>query len=437
MEGIKGKFIVCSSEKVLKDYTIIYEKDKIIDLLPSEEAKNKYKNINIVDRSNHIITPGFINGHMHQYGVLSRGIPVEVSFKDFEEFLKLYWWPFVEDRIDGDLVKITTKASAIEMIESGIVAYIDTLEAPFVEENTLIEQGKIINEIGLKAILSLESSERVSKENGLWCLDENQRLIEWSKKTSGNVKGAICTHTTFTCSKEFIKTASELAKKNNALLQFHLSESKYEVEQNKERPLFTYLEQGALNENVLASQCVKVNMDEIDILKNKNIKVVHMPLSNCEVGGGFAPVVDMINRGIPVALGTDGYVNDFFEVMRGCFLIHKASLEDASVLPAHLVFKMATEHGALVMGLENSGKISIGKKVDLISIEDKFKTPITLKNIYDQIVVHGRKEFINDVLIDGNYIYENRNFKTLNPREVLLEMKNKCGKFWGEGETYV
>lgn len=434
MQGISAKFILCSSNKVLKNHTLVFKKDEIIDILPTEEAKLKYENINIINRSNHIISPGFINAHMHQYGVLSRGIPVDIEFKNFEEFLKLYWWPYVEDRIDQELVKITTKTSAIEMIESGIIGFIDTLEAPFVEENTLIEQGKIVNEIGLKAILSLESSERVSAENGLNCLNENEKLIKWAKKVKGNVNGAICTHTTFTCSENFIKKASELAKNNNSLYQFHLSESKYEVDQNKERPLFTYLKQDALNENVLASQCVKVNSEEIAILKNKNIKVVHMPLSNCEVGGGFSPVVEMLNVGIPVALGTDGYINDFFEVMRGCFLMHKAHLEDASVLPAHLVFKMATQYGALVMGLENSGEIKIGGKVDLISIEDKFKTPITVTNIYDQIVVHGRKEFINDVFIDGQWIYEDRNIKTINKEKTLLDMKNKCEKFWEKGE---
>ncbi len=80
-----------------------------------------------------------------------------------------------------------------------------------------------------------------------------------------------------------------------------------------------------------------------------------------------------------------------FEVMRGAFLMHKSVEEDASVMPANLVFRMATEHGAYVLGLQNSGKIAVGNKADIIVMEDEFKTPVTLDNIFDQIVVQGKK----------------------------------------------
>lgn len=431
---IKGKYLVASAEDIYIDYSLVVEGENIVELLPNSEAENKYPNTEVIDKSDSIIMPGFINGHMHQYGVLSRGIPANVEFKDFEGFLWDYWWPFIENRIGLKEVKATTKASAIELIESGVIGFCDTLEAPNTEEGTLIEQGKILEKIGMKAVLSLESCERISYDNGVKCLEENESLINWSRKNSKNIGGIMCTHTTFTCSDKFLKLAQEKANSLDAPWQFHLSESIYEVnhclKDYGKRPVNYLNDLGLLNENVLASQCVKVDKDEIKILKEKGVKVVHMPLSNCEVGGGFAPIPDLLEAGVEVALGTDGYINDFFTVMKAAFLLHKASKEDASVMPANKVFQMATEYGAKVLGWNNTGKLVKGNKADFIIMEDKFKTPVTIDNIFDQIVVQGQKEFIHSVYIDGNPILKDRRLQGINKEEVSQDMRKVAEEFW-------
>lgn len=431
---IKSKYLISSVELVYKDHALVVEGEKIVDILPNGEVGERYPGAEIIDKSNSILMPGFINGHMHQYGVLSRGIPANVEFKDFEGFLWDYWWPFIENRIALKEVKATTRASAMELIESGVIGFCDTLEAPNTEEGTLIEQAKILEEIGMKAILSLESCERISRENGVKCLEENASLIEWSRKNSQLVEGIMCTHTTFTCSEEFLKLAYEKAKELKAPWQFHLSESIYEVnyclDKFNKRPVEYLDDLGLLDERVLASQCVKVDGKEIKILKDRGVRVVHMPLSNCEVGGGFAPIPDLLEAGVEVALGTDGYINDFFTVMKSAFLLHKAVKEDASVMPAKKVFKMATEYGAKVLGWEDTGRLVTGNKADFIIMEDNFKTPVTIDNIFDQIVVQGEKEYIDSVYINGKAVLKDKKLKTLDKEEVVKEMEKVAEEFW-------
>jgi 5-methylthioadenosine/S-adenosylhomocysteine deaminase len=431
---IKGKYLISSSEDIYIDHSLIVEGENVIDILSNSEAEKKYPNVKVVDKSDSIIMPGFINAHMHQYGILSRGIPANVEFKDFEGFLWDYWWPFIENRIGLKEVKVTTKASAMELIESGVIGFCDTLEAPKTEEGTLIEQGKILEEIGMKAVLSLESCERISYDNGIKCLEENESLINWSRKNSKNISGIMCTHTTFTCSDKFLKLAQERAREIDAPWQFHLSESIYEVnhclKDYGRRPVNYLDDLGLLDNNVLASQCVKVNENEINILKEKGVKVVHMPLSNCEVGGGFAPIPELLKAGVEVALGTDGYINDFFTVMKAAFLLHKASKEDASVMPASTVFRMATEYGAKALGWNDTGRLMVDNRADFIIMEDGFKTPVTLDNIFDQIVVHGQKEFIHSVYINGKSVLEDGKLKVINKEEVSREMRAVAEEFW-------
>ncbi|OZV11096.1 amidohydrolase [Tissierella sp. P1] len=431
---IKGKYLISSSEDIYIDHSLVVEGENVIDILSNSEAEKKYPNVKVVDKSDSIIMPGFINAHMHQYGILSRGIPANVEFKDFEGFLWDYWWPFIENRIGLKEVKATTKASVMELIESGVIGFCDTLEAPKTEEGTLIEQGKILEEIGMKAVLSLESCERISYDNGIKCLEENESLIHWSRENSKNISGIMCTHTTFTCSDKFLKLAQDKAKEINVPWQFHLSESIYEVnhclKDYGRRPVNYLDDLGLLDNNVLASQCVKVNENEINILKEKGVKVVHMPLSNCEVGGGFAPIPELLKAGVEVALGTDGYINDFFTVIKAAFLLHKASKEDASVMPASTVFRMATEYGAKALGWNDTGRLMVGNRADFIIMEDEFKTPVTLDNIFDQIVVHGQKEFIHSVYINGKSVLEDGKLKVINKEEVSREMRAVAEEFW-------
>lgn len=431
---VKSKYLISSAEDIYIDYSLVVEGENIVDIFPNDKVEEKYPNAKVIDKRDSILMPGFINAHMHQYGVLSRGIPANIEFKDFEGFLWDYWWPFIENRIGLKEVKATTKASAIELIESGVIGFCDTLEAPNTEEGTLIEQGKILEEIGMKAVLSLESCERISYENGVKCLDENSRLIEWSRKNSKLISGIMCTHTTFTCSGKFLKLAKDKAKELNTPWQFHLSESIYEVDHclkdYGKLPVKYYDDLGLLDENVLASQCVKINEEEIKIIKERNVKAVHMPLSNCEVGGGFAPIPKLLEEGVVVALGTDGYINDFFTVMKTAFLLHKASMEDASVMPASIVFKMATEYGAKVLGWKDTGKLIQKNKADFIVLEDNFKTPVTLDNIFDQIVVQGEKEYIDSVYINGKPVLENKELKIIDKKEVSKEMRAVAEEFW-------
>lgn len=434
MYSVKSKYLVASSDQVLTDHALIVSEGKIVDILPQSEADEKYPGIDVLDRPGSIVMPGFINAHMHQYGVLSRGIPVNASFEDFEGFLNDYWWPHIENRIDLDVVKTTAVTSAIELLESGVTGFCDTLEAPNVERGALIEQAKIIDGIGMKAVLSLESCERISRENGMKCLEENAELIKWSRENCKNVQGIMCTHTSFTCSDEFLNMAKEKARKLNAPWQLHISESIYEVnhcvKDNGVRPVEHYDGMGLLGSDVLASQCVKVDEKEMEILAKRGVNVVHMPLSNCEVGGGFSPVPEMLEKGIDVALGTDGYVNNFFEVMRGAFLMHKSRLENAGVMPARAVFKMATSNGAKALGWDDAGELKIGNSADFTVLEDRFKTPVTFDNIFDQIVVHADKDFVSDVHICGKAVMEYGRILTADKKQAENDMRESARIFW-------
>ena len=128
-----------------------------------------------------------------------------------------------------------------------------------------------------------------------------------------------------------------------------------------------------------------------------------MPLSNCEVGGGVAPVPDLLAAGVPVGLGSDGYITDMFEVMRGAFLIHKANRQDPRMMPANIVWRLATEGGAQVLGLDRVGRLAPGWQADLQLIDSALPTPVGLWNLYDQLLLYRNRRDVRDVMVAGQW----------------------------------
>jgi 5-methylthioadenosine/S-adenosylhomocysteine deaminase len=140
---------------------------------------------------------------------------------------------------------------------------------------------------------------------------------------------------------------------------------------------------------------------EIAIMAARGVKMTHMPLSNCEVGAGIAPVPELVAAGVTVGLGSDGYVNDFYEVVRAAFLIHKAHKQDPRVMPAALVWYLATEGGARALGLEKVGRIAEGWQADLQLVDTRMPTPTEVHNLYDQLVLWRSHKHVRLVMVAG------------------------------------
>lgn len=285
----------------------------------------------------------------------------------------------------------------------------------------------------MRGILSFEATERISAENGQLGLQENVACIE-ACSSSDRVKGLMCFHTTFTCSAAFIRQAFDLADRYGVLTHCHLSEGRFEPEYCLEhfavRPVFYYDRLGVLSERMLASQCVQLDPKEIEQLAKAGVKVTHMPLSNCEVGGGIAPIPDLLEAGVEVGLGSDGYITDFFEVMRGAFLIHKAAKQNPQVMPAWQVWYLATEGGARALNLEAVGKLSPGYQADLQLFHPNLPTPLEKHNLYEQTLLYVNSSNVRSVMVEGEWLMKDGIYLKGHPDSLLREAHRAAQQLW-------
>ena len=410
---------------------------KIQSVAPNEELEIKFSKDEIFLAKDKVLMPGFVNGHMHMYGVLAHGIPMESAPADFWSFLEKFWWPLIEDKIDHEMISSATEWLCSEMLLSGTTTFCDVLEAPLSLPDSLLLEKEIIEKRGLRALLSFEANERSGPQVAQKGIEENIRLIE--KNVEGAlVSGFMSVHTTFTCSDDFLKQAFELAEANNVMFHAHCNEGAYEgdwCEKTFGHRTFEHYEKLGINgPRFLASQCVHLSEREIELISSSGTRCVHMPLSNCEVGGGIAPIPELLEKDVCISLGSDGYINDMFEVMRGAFLIHKARLQDPGTMLADQVFEMATLQGAKALGLDNVGALEPGFVADLQLIDANFPTPLSEENLIEQVILHRSGNHVDSVMIDGVWKLKNGEILGVDLEKQRESIHRQAKRLWGENE---
>jgi cytosine/adenosine deaminase-related metal-dependent hydrolase len=408
--------------------------EHVVDAAPNAELQRRFPGADLFDARDCAITPAFVNAHHHMYGVLAHGIPLDEAPAGFWPFLEGFWWPRVEDRLTHELIAAAADWACLEMIRTGVTAFYDCLEAPYALPGALDVEAEVVRQRGLRGVLSFEATERLGAENGLLGIEENARFIAACQAQPSLVSGMMCFHTTFTCSASFIRQAFERAAGLGARVHMHLSEGSYEpgecLARWGVRPAAYYERLGVLGPHVLASQCVHVDPAEIEILARHGVHVAHQPLSNCEVGGGFAPVPELLAAGVNVALGSDGYINDFFQGMRAAALMPKARLRDPRTMPAHTVWTMATRNGARALGLGGLGVIAPGAAADLLLIHLGLPTAVTAHNLADQLLLWRSPADLRGVMCAGRWLMRDGQVPGVDEAAIRKRVADAALQLW-------
>jgi 5-methylthioadenosine/S-adenosylhomocysteine deaminase len=415
---------------------------RVVATGPHRHLRSRFPAAEVIDAADCVITPAFVNAHHHMYGVLAHGIPLKTAPAGFWPFLDAFWWPRVEDRLTHDLIAAATDWACLEMVRSGVTTFYDCLEAPYALPGALEAQAEVVRRWGLRGVLSFEATERVSPANGELGLNENLAFIDRCRQSAGLVSGMMCFHTTFTCSTEFIRSAFDRAAEREVRIHMHVAEGSYEPEYCLSRfglrTVRHYDRLGLLGPHVLASQCVQVDGEEIAVLARRGVHVSHQPLSNCEVGGGFSPVPEMLAAGVNVALGTDGYVNNFFEVMRSAALLPKARLKDPGVMSPGTVWTMATQNGAQALGFEKLGRLTPGGPADLLLIAADLPTPLTPhpslgpdhSNLAEQLLLWRHPSDLKGVMCAGRWLLYNAEVIGVDEKALRARVVEAAAQMW-------
>lgn len=387
----------------------------------------------IIDGKDRLAIPGLVNCHTHSYMSFMRNVADDLSFMD---------WLFGSiDPIEQQMTDEDTYWGAclaiIEMMKSGTTCFNDM-------QMNIHQTTRAVKESGMRAVISRGLVGSGNDEAGQMRLrqayEERDAAADCERLTF-----MLGPHAPYTCDDGFMRIVSEEAKKNHMRIHVHLSESESEIQQIKEKYGCTPIEMadknGLFDVPAIAAHCVQITESDMEILKAKNVSVVTNPASNMKLGNGFAPVPEMLEKGINVCLGTDGAASNnslnLFHEMSLLALIHKGVKRTPQCISAKENIRIATINGAKALGLEKEiGSLEVGKKADIAILNLNTPSLTPRNNLIAGLSYSANGSEVETVIIDGKMTMENRKILTMNEELVYKKVNEIIARMGLDKKKY-
>ncbi|MCL2097960.1 MAG: amidohydrolase [Bacteroidales bacterium] len=359
----------------------------------------------VIDGKGKAVIPGLINCHTHAAMTLSRGYGDDIPL---ERWLYERIWPY-EANLTPEDVYWGAKLACLEMIKSGTTCFCDM----YTHFNST---AQAVEEMGLRAVLAATLFDYFDEKQAAAGKQQMQNYFAKKDKYSNRITFALGPHAIYTVSADSLRWCNDFAQDNDLLLHLHLAETQTEynnsVQQFGLSPIRYLHSIGLLSPRLIIAHCVWLDEEEIDMLADHNVKVVHNPNSNLKIASGFQfKYKEMKAAGITVGLGTDGCASsnnlDMIETMKTAALMQKAWRFDATAMPADEAFDCTTINGAKILGL-NIGKIAVGYLADLCLVDLNSPAFTPNFNFISNLIYAANGSCIDTVICDGKVLMENK-----------------------------
>lgn len=362
-----------------------------------------------INLNGNLLMPSFKNAHTHSAMTFARSLADDLPLQPW-----LYDMIFpMEAKLTGEDIYHLSKLAFLEYLTSGVSACFDMYYFPE-------DMARASVDFGFRTVMTC----------GLNNFKESiEKLEEYYNKFNNYnelISYQLGFHAEYTTSRELLEGISALAQKYKAPVFTHSSETESEVAECIERygktPTALFEELGLFNYGGGAYHSVWVNDNDLEIYKKYGVYAVINAGSNSKLASGIAPVSKMIEKGIPLAIGTDGpSSNNAMDMFREMYLIaatQKLKDKNAASTDANKILEMATVGSAKCMGIDNCDIIDKGKTADLIVLDLNRPNMQPINNITKNIVYSGSKENVKLTMINGKILYENGEFVGIDTDEI-------------------
>jgi len=374
-----------------------------------------------VDLSGKVLLPGFKNAHTHSPMTFLRSFAEDVPLN---EWLNLKVFP-AEAKLNDEMIYWYNKLAIIEYVSNGITADFDMYISPKPVIDSSIECG--FRNVQCGSLNNFTLSEELLEEFYLKYNDYHP-LISYQ----------LGVHAEYTCSYKLLEKVSDLANKYKAPVYLHAHETIKEVLECKKRynktPTKLLDEMGMYNYGGGGFHCVHMEEEDVDIYKKRGLYIVTNPSSNAKLASGIAPIKKYLDRGIEVAIGTDGAASnnalDIFREMYLCAVLAKLKENDSVAISALEVLKMATTAGAHAMGIPECDSIAVGKKADLTAIDYNKANMRPHNDIVSNIIYSANPTNVAMTMVAGKILFDRlKGFDNYNIGIDIEEVYKRCEEY--------
>lgn len=419
---------VSGADEVIADGMVIYDGPWITEVGPAAELSERHRGVPVTHLRGHALLPGFVNAHTHLAMTMFRGVADDVSLEDFLGTVV----PLESRVLNPGSVH---QASLAAMVESHLAGVTTALDMYFFADSVMAAA----KQSGFRAICGpvvldgpgpdspgTTAAERAAA-SGAW-LAKQPVEPEW--------RPAVGPHSTYLASPETLGVAGALASDADALFHIHAAETTDEVElvlhSRGRRPVALLDDLGLLGKRTVVAHGVHLDQSELEALAGSGASVVHCPASNLKLASGVAPVKQLLDAGVNVALGTDGPASsndlDMLGSVRLAALLHKTAAPggpDATAISAREALRMATVRGAAALGLQGRlGVLAPGASADMSAIDLRGVHTQPVHDVFSAVVYAAGRGDVTEVWSRGVRVVEDRTHRIIEESEVAGSLES-------------
>lgn len=409
---------------------------KIAAVGETEAIKKQYGDAEFIDAKGGVIMPAFINTHEHIYSAMARGLSIKgYNPKGFLDILDGQWWT-----IDRHLTLEQTKYSAVETliscIRNGVTTVFDHHASFGQIGGSLFTIADVAKELGVRACLCYEISDRDGMDKARESVMENAEFIRYAlKDDSDMIAGMMGMHAQFTISDATMELAAA-NKPDEVGYHIHVAEGIEDLhdclKKYGKRIVDRLMDFNILGEKTLLGHCIYINPHEMDLIKDTNTMVVHNPESNMGNACGCPPTMELVHRGILTGLGTDGYTHDMIESYKVANVLHKHHLCDANAAWGE-VPKMLFENNAAIANRYFKtplGVLKEGAAGDVIVVDYNPPTQLDASDINGHILFGMTGRDVVTTVANGRVLMKDREIKVIDVEEAMAKCREESAKLW-------
>ncbi|MEM7220639.1 MAG: TRZ/ATZ family hydrolase [Pseudomonadota bacterium] len=374
--------------------------DHIAAVGPRAELAARFDARTQIELPNRLLLPGLINAHTHAAMTLLRGVGED---QPLQPWLFEHIWPAEQRLVGEDFVAFGTRLAIAEMLRSGTTCFADMYFFPEVV-------AREATRAGIRAQLAFPIIEQANP----WCADLDEAFrkglaLHDTYRDDRLIRVAFGPHSAYAVSETALARVLTYAEELDLKIQMHVHENAVEVEDA--RPLAALDRLGLLNPSLQAVHMTQLTAQEIERVAATGVSVVHCPASNMKLASGACPTRDLLDAGIPVALGTDGAASsnslDMLQAARLMALLAKHETGAADALRAREALEAATLGGARALGVDDRlGSLEPGKLADAVAIDLTHPAMLPLIDPVSQLVHTEAGGKVTEVWVGGEQVVE-------------------------------
>lgn len=403
---------------------------EIVDIGELAAVRERHPEASFWDLGEAVILPGFVNGHTHIPMSALRGYSDDKALMDW---LQQDIFP-VEARLTPDIVRTASLFSCAELIRTGCTAIYDM----YMLEDAVFAA---VDQAGMRAVLGESLTQYYPALSAKTEAEHFDRIRRYAREWAGHplIRGAVTPHAIYTTHADFLKRCRALADETGFLFGLHLAETRGEttdcLAQHGVRPVAYCDALGLLRKDTSVFHMVDVNDEDLDCIQKCGTAIVHNPASNMKLASGIAPLGKILEKGIPLGLGTDGPAsNNAQNLFRDLYLsnlLQKLSTGDPRVMSAQTSLDCATRGGAAVLHEPRVGSLEIGKQADFIALD---LTQPNLQPVHEIIsnIVYAATGLENRLtVVAGRELYRDGEYCTIDYARLRHDMR--ALRAWAHG----